>query len=1065
MISSVGRENLFKYLNIENNYANGIFNKNTNTFSGKGSWYFGDTDIELKSDEIYTLSVNSFETNGGNGNEIKVMVYDPLIKKGIFQPFNLTQDRKKIHIKIDKEKALENDRYAILIYVSDSKITEYCINGLKLELGSNNTSHSISSKDIPYDTKTPTLYKTKILLSEPLRSVGDVKDRIYSDGLWKIERNVEVLSEDGAKTVEQSFSKKRVPTTEVLSQDLQTKLNNIASFKGGNYVYTVLDKSDILAPELHATFKSKAWYNNFNALQNIQSVSASLEIEAERITQTIVKVDGNRSSINQVESTANSNKATITNQAGELTQIKQDLTSITSTVANKADQSALTQLANSIDLRVQKTEADIQSESGRLTVEANKITGLLTRVNGAETSINSIKSTADSNKLTITNHTDKISAIEQNINGIQITVKGKADQSTVTQLENAIKLKVSSTDVSNIIKSDLSIRDTRNSNYMPNYYFYNYRQQEVKEFKVSAFIGLPSSESGSIYGLLVTYVHYADPTGGKVKQTFYSDSKTFQRFGTGVEPTSTINGGTWSTWIEIADKPYVESQIAVVNNAINLKVSKGDVSSQINIEAGRTLISTGKLILDANTYIMGTTFANDIKAKSLEAVNANIGDLRTKILTADVVTADSLVVNGATINKLMVGNLLVKGLIAQTLMTDTMKAKSLEAITANITSIRSQILVSNVVEATHLKADTAMINKLFATTALIDTLTTKLAFINSVKAIDIAADRITTGTLNAANVNLINVNASNIVTGTLRGANMDLNLLTGRQTFTDPLTGNTLILHQGAIQFQRGNFNRYIEYQSEGITIYPAYTNTGTTLNTSIHLNGGVDYIQANDRMGTVNYGRLQWTSDSALLQIPNGAEFRLIDMDNKQAGMVVNYVRTLHSTGDTIEFKGNSIKTPRSGNRNIWLAPNGTGSVVAGEDGGSRYNVVASDFVKQSTRDSKTNILPFQSKGLDVINRLRPVSYNKIDKLSLGIREIELGFIAEDNLEVATPDGKGIYDSHITAYLVKGMQELSSIYTNQDSNIAKVTKLATDNELEIQKLKERIEKLEESVA
>lgn len=508
-----------------------------------------------------------------------------------------------------------------------------------------------------------------------------------------------------------------------------------------------------------------------------------------------------------------------------------------------------------------------------------------------------------------------------------------------------------------------------------------------------------------------------------------------------------------------------QSQVTQLANSINLKVSKGDVSSQINIEAGRTLISTGKLILDTDTYFIGTAFANDIKAKSLEVVNANIGDLRTKILTADVITSTHLKVDSAMITKLKVGNLLATSLSTDTIMTNSMKANTLTAITANITSIRSQVLVTDSVTSTHVKADNAMIDALFATTALIDRLTTKEAFITNIKAIDILADRVTAGTLNAANVNLINVNASNIVTGTLRGANMDLNLLTGRQTFTDSLTGNTLILHQGAIQFQRGNFNRYIEYQSEGITIYPAYTNTGTTLNTSIHLNGGVDYIQANNRMGTVNYGRLQWTSDSALLQIPNGAEFRLIDMDNKQAGMVVNYVRTLHSTGDTIEFKGNSIKTPRSGNRNIWLAPNGTGSVVAGEDGGSRYNIVASDFVKQSTRDSKTNILPFQSKGLDVINRLRPVSYNKIDKLSLGIREIELGFIAEDNLEVATPDGKGIYDSHITAYLVKGMQELCSIYTNQNSNIAKVTKIATNNELEIQKLQERIKKLEESVA
>lgn len=63
---------------------------------------------------------------------------------------------------------------------------------VKLEKGSTATPYSIAPNEVSYNTQSPTLYKTNILLSEPLRSVGDVKDRLFldTDGLWKVERNV-----------------------------------------------------------------------------------------------------------------------------------------------------------------------------------------------------------------------------------------------------------------------------------------------------------------------------------------------------------------------------------------------------------------------------------------------------------------------------------------------------------------------------------------------------------------------------------------------------------------------------------------------------------------------------------------------------------------------------------------------------------------------------------------------------------------------------------------------------------------------------------------------------------
>ena len=152
-----------------------------------------------------------------------------------------------------------------------------------------------------------------------------------------------------------------------------------------------------------------------------------------------------------------------------------------------------------------------------------------------------------------------------------------------------------------------------------------------------------------------------------------------------------------------------------------------------------------------------------------------------------------------------------------------------------------------------------------------------------------------------------------------------------------------------------------------------------------------------------------------------------------RQAGLAENtgsvisgFFKTSHDQGAVLTMWGDTISTPNYDNRDIHLVPNGTGSVIAGTWDGTRWNMKASDFIKQSTRKSKTDIKPIKTKGLDVIGRLTPVSYKKKDKVKEGIIETELGFIAEDSLEVATPDGEGIYDSHITAYLVKAVQELN---------------------------------------
>ena len=114
-------------------------------------------------------------------------------------------------------------------------------------------------QEYDYGVEYENVDKINLSLSEPLRSVGDVKDRLFkdSDELWKIERNVEPIHpEDGTRTIEETYGVLDSSIYEVLLQDYQDKLNTLKSFKGSNYVYTVL-QDDGLTPTLHAKTEVK----------------------------------------------------------------------------------------------------------------------------------------------------------------------------------------------------------------------------------------------------------------------------------------------------------------------------------------------------------------------------------------------------------------------------------------------------------------------------------------------------------------------------------------------------------------------------------------------------------------------------------------------------------------------------------------------------------------------------------------------------------------------------------------------------------------------------------------
>ncbi|WP_225743376.1 phage tail spike protein [Marinilactibacillus sp. Marseille-P9653] len=460
-----------------------------------------------------------------------------------------------------------------------------------------------------------------------------------------------------------------------------------------------------------------------------------------------------------------------------------------------------------------------------------------------------------------------------------------------------------------------------------------------------------------------------------------------------------------------------EGQLSVLKDQIDLAVTEGDVVGRINVQAGRNLIQNKQIVMDAETtYFTGKVFIPD--AAILE-----------------------------------------------------LKANKIFGTEGDFVTLRSKVIIANTISAVHLKSDTAMIDKLFATTALIDRLTSKQAFISSIKAIDISADNITTGTLNGAQLNIINMNARAISTGTINGANSSWNLATGRMEFINPATSDIVAFTQGQIIFNRGSQSRQLNYFAEGLELLNGPGNTGTGLNTSLRLSstgrGSYKYIQFSDP----NYQQRILALDNHMYIMPGTGGRVIMQIYNSNvggsgyAGVEASYYETQHTTGNTIRIIGDRIETPRTGSRDIFLSPNGTGVVRVGNTSGDYYNIRASTFLTSSSRKLKTNIHPTDVDALSIIHGLQVVNYYLIKDLKDGIEHTQIGLIAEDSQIVASLEGDSIDGYKVDAYLIKAVQEVDNKVINLKEHVmSEFERIAYDNlkrDIEIKKLKKRLDLLE----
>lgn len=397
-----------------------------------------------------------------------------------------------------------------------------------------------------------------------------------------------------------------------------------------------------------------------------------------KVNQVEATVDGVKTTVASVKTTADSALSKATTTEATVNGLKTTISSV-ETTAN----SALTK-ANTAQSTADGNKATISSVKTTADTALSKATQTETTVNGLKTTVSSVETTAN-NALT------KATQVEQTASGIRQTVTEVQSALDLTDIKARIAGgKILNPDpifnnaLSNfygygtdstgtapelVITTDSALKMPSGNNRAlrvkangkaksgPGYGGFEYRITSrangkfVVRFTASLKIGkrFQYAMNNTGDGRKVTWLTSYEGTSSWTEYAYLVECGSTGTFSTfGHLYTMDSNGGAAETgsWYWYVDKyefiditASQQSQITQLATDINLKVSKGDLISQINIEAGKTLIQTGKLYLDAATVTFsGQAFIPVASIKDLTADAIKVGTLTGMTINGGKIT-------------------------------------------------------------------------------------------------------------------------------------------------------------------------------------------------------------------------------------------------------------------------------------------------------------------------------------------------------------------------------------------------------------------------------------------
>ena len=353
---------------------------------------------------------------------------------------------------------------------------------------------------------------------------------------------------------------------------------------------------------------------------------------------------------------------------------------------------------SSVEQTVSGLTSTVQSHSGQISQVKQTADSLTSQIGNANNDISSLKQRADSMESNISDNKNDISDLRQTANSLQSNIQSKADISQITQLSNAIQSVVQSVGSffpnGNFADSNIQAywspwdvtKDYTNINFDAATYngscgnlllhasgggWTKAISTEYIPVQPNKSVTVSLASRGDWYGsngkpqTLQCYVHFYDSKKNGTEngnfdlncsnnQQWYDNSATYDCNSNEcyirVEICLQGNQENWAhiTNVKVSSDggESISSKISQMADDINLRVQKGDLLSQINIQAGSTLIQSKKLFLDASSVVFsGNAFipsaaitdlsADKITAGTLNAGNVNIINLNVDKLVGN----------------------------------------------------------------------------------------------------------------------------------------------------------------------------------------------------------------------------------------------------------------------------------------------------------------------------------------------------------------------------------------------------------------------------------------------
>lgn len=353
-----------------------------------------------------------------------------------------------------------------------------------------------------------------------------------------------------------------------------------------------------------------------------------------KVNQVEATVDGVKTTVSSVKTTADSALSKATTTETTVNGLKTTISSV-ETTAN----SALTK-ANTAQSTADGNKATISSVKTTADSALSKATQTETTVNGLKTTVTSVQTTAN-NALT------KATQVEQTASGIRQTVTEV--QGNIADLVNKFpdpdfkkqnpKPTIEGTGIT--ISYDTNGMVISNAGPGSQRVYWGAAPVALtvgKTYNIKLYMNTGSAggtvEIGSAEGenIKVTpQAGYLTWVQGTIKATTYTAFSIWVEAGKAVR--------LRELYIYEANTDVTSSQFTQLSDKINLKVSKGDLISQINVEAGKTLIQTGKLYLDAATVTFsGQAFIPVASIKDLTADAIKVGTLTGMTINGGKIT-------------------------------------------------------------------------------------------------------------------------------------------------------------------------------------------------------------------------------------------------------------------------------------------------------------------------------------------------------------------------------------------------------------------------------------------